>query len=220
MWDGTIWDRIGLWTQNNNWSGTNKFGDSTNYTQVSSSGFQTLHGNARVHREVKIDASIVNKGASAPTTTTRAVGASGGVACPVIQFSKVTQQDVYFHIHAQSDTDSTANVTFHVMWLPGSGWTTGNYVWKLEYLIKYEDATYGNADISTGTPTTISADVTPANNHTHIETEFATGIDLNEHQVMCCHFYRDVATDNADDVGEVTFFEIEYVKNSLGEPIT
>ena len=84
-------------------------------------------------------------------------------------------------------------------------------MWKLEYLAKAN-----NASFATGTPTTISADVTPANATDSIETEFASTIDLNAEQTLCGHFYRDVANDNGDAKGEIRFFEIEYTSNKLG----
>lgn len=211
--------KIPMLEDDNDFTGINKFGSSTNYTQIDATGNVSMVGTARTLMEIKINANVVSKGASAPTQTTRAIGASGGVAIPVLQFSKTTQQDVYFDFHPQDDMDNTVNVNLHVMWQPGASWSAGNYMWKAEYLVKYEDASYGDADISTGTPTTISMNVTPANNHTMIETHFTDTIDLNTDQVLFVHFYRDVANDNADDVGSISFWEIEYTKNKLGENI-
>ena len=68
-----------------------------------------------------------------------------------------------------------------------------------------------------GAPTTIDADVTPGATTDIIETEFATSIDIGLEQVLWCRFWRDVANDNGNDVGEVRFCEIEYVANKLGE---
>lgn len=206
-------------TANQAFTGTNKFGSTTNYTQLDTSGRLTMVGNARVLKEDRVDANVATKGSSAPTASTRTAGASGTLKFPVIQFSKVTQQDVYFTFHIEPDTDTTSPVQFHLMWIPGASYTTGNYVWKLEYLTKYEDNSYGDATITTGTPTTISEDVTPSSATSLIETHFATTISVNTSQVIMGHFYRDVAADNADDVGEVLFFEIEYYVNKLGEQL-
>lgn len=155
--------------------------------------------------EYYIPAGRTKAGASAPTDTLRAIGASGGVLIDVQQFSKTVQQDVYFEWHTPYNLDNTEPVEFHLMWLPGSAYTTGNYLWKLEYLVKNETDPH-----NTGTPTTIPADVTPAGAVNMIETEFVNTIPIIRSQILCCHFYRDVAGDNADDTGDVNFFEIAY----------
>lgn len=185
------------------------------YTKLDSMGRLTLTGNARVKKEVRIETSRVKKGAAAPADAERAVGASGAVVMPVITFSKTTQQDCYFIIHTPSDLDTTATAQFHLMWQPGAAWTTGNYMWKLEYLVMNENG----ATLLAGTPSTIEADVTPANATTNIETEFVGAITIAADQMMVCHFYRDVANDNGDDIGCVSYFELEYTVNKLGEAI-
>jgi hypothetical protein len=192
--------------------GDSSAGAPTNYTNFSADGTMTMVGTAKVTKEIRLEPTAAGAGASAPTDALRAVGASGGVLLPVDKFSKVTQQDLHFVFHAPSDIDDDTNVEFHLMWLPGSAWTAGNYMWKLEYLVFNENGTY-----TAGTPTTISADVTPANATTMIETEFTSTIDLNAEQFIVGHFYRDVASDNGDDTGDVYEFELEYTSNKLGQ---
>ena len=199
------------WTGDHDFQATTDLGSATNYTRFANDGTQTMAGTARVRREIQVSELFSELGGSAPTRTTRAVGASGGVVVPVLSFSDVVQNDVYFEIHAAHDTDDSVSVEFHIHWIPNSTWTSGNYMWKLEYLAKAN-----NASFATGTPTTISADVTPANATDSIETEFASTIDLNAEQTLCGHFYRDVANDNGDAKGEIRFFEIEYTSNKLG----
>lgn len=188
-------------------------GGTTNGTIFPKGGKQVMLGTARVQKELRIQAYATHNGVSAPTETTRAVGASGTVEIPVLQFSKTSQQDVYFVFHAPEDMDYTVPASFHLMWQPGAAWTSGNYMWKLEYLIMNGNG----ATLLAGTPTTISADITPSNATTNLETTFAGDITLAIDQMMVCHFYRDVANDNADDVGSVGFFEIHYTSNKLGE---
>lgn len=144
-------------------------------------------------------------GASAPTLTNRAVGASGNVLLPVAQFSLTTQQDVYFLFHVPEEHDDNFTIEFHAMWLPGSAWSAGNYRMKLEYLVKLETAAY-----NTGAPTTIEMSVTPANATNVIETEFTDKITAGHEQMVWCHFYRDVANDNGDSTMDLMFFEFEY----------
>lgn len=195
-------------------------GDGTNYTKFGSNGFITLHGTARRKQQYRIHAGSSTKGVSAPTDYLRTIGASGDVKKPVLQFSDVSQQDIYFEIHCPEDLDSSENPEFHLMWIPGASWTSGNYRWVLEYMVKSEDASYGDANTTIGTPTTIYMDATPSNNYDLIETKFTDKfIGVSENKIIICHLYRDVANDNADDVGEINFFEFTYISNKLGEEL-
>jgi len=65
---------------------------------------------------------------------------------------------------------------------------------------------------------TISKDVTPSNATTNREDEYTDAITLEVNQIMVCHFYRDIA-DTGNAVGEVSFFEIEYEADKLGETV-
>ncbi len=156
--------------------------------------------------EYRIEAPRTALGASAPTVTTRAAGASGGVKIPVLSFSKTVSQECFFIFHYQNDQDFAQPVEFHMMWIPATGYSTGNFMWKLEYLI-YDEYT---GDISSGIPTTIEESVTPADAITLIETEYSDTITLEEDQILIGRFYRDTANDNGDVAGEVLFFEINY----------
>lgn len=166
----------------------------------------------QVKREQRVPAFQSRNGASAPTIALRQIGSSTDMLTPVVQFSKTTQQDVYFIIHGPKEEDDTQDVAFHIMWVPGANWTTGNYMWKLEYIIK----TVGNS-LGLVASTTIQANITPTSASILREDAFASAIGLNSEQLMFCHFYRDVANDNGDDTGDVLFFEIEYFANKLGE---
>ena len=169
-----------------------------------------------VYKEILIPVTrLQSSGVSAPTLTVRAAGASGGIKVPILSFSKTSEQEVYTEMHMPTDVDGSVNVSFHLMWVPGASWTSGNYMWKLEYLVKNE---FGVA-INAGSPTTIEESVTPANAVDLIETEFSDTIDAGPDQVIMARFYRDVANDNGNDVGDVRFIEIEYVSSSDGEPL-
>jgi len=193
-------------------NGSLQIGDGTNYTQIATDGTITLHGTAKTKKEIRIPIGALGKGASTPTEALRSIGVSGNVKKNVLQFSKVTQQDIYLEIHPNYEQDDGVNHELHLVWVPGTGYTSGNYIWKVEYLIKDE-----SGDLTTGTPTTISVDVTPSNATDMIETVFPDTYDLNIGQVLFGHLYRDVASDNADDVGSINLIESEYTVNSLGE---
>jgi len=192
---------------------TVRLGDwDTNYAKFAKDGELTLVGTARVKKEIRVPVALAKLGASAPTQALRQIGTTATMLGTFDQFSKTVQQDVYFKVHVPYDCDTTATMSFHIVWLPGAAWTAGNYVWKLEYIVKSEDAAY-----NTVASTIISADVTPANATNFIETEFATGITVAQEQAIYCHFYRDVASDNGDATGDISMFEFEYTINKLGE---
>lgn len=157
--------------------------------------------------EYRIPGYTAKVGASAPTAANRAIGESGTVLIPVIKFSNISQNDVYFIFHIPEELDANKKVYFHVVWAPGVGFdeNTGNYMMKLEYLVKNEDST-----ILSSEPVTLSFDVTPDNENTLVETEDSTGISALKDQSIFCHFYRDVANDNAGATLDVIMFEFEY----------
>jgi hypothetical protein len=156
--------------------------------------------------------SVLIPSGNPPTRRQISVGASGGVLEDVLGFATGADDMVYFTFHYPSDLVESVNVEFHLMWLPQSGWTSGNYVWALEYIIKAEGANY-----TTGTPTTITMDVTPANATDFIETVFSSTIDLDKDEILICRFYRDVSGDSGDDEGLVRFFEIKYTGYKIPE---
>lgn len=166
-----------------------------------------------VLKELRLDTYQVRLGSSAPVATARIIGASGSIRVPCIQFSPTLVQEVYMEFHAPSDLDPTKPVHLHLMWQPSAGWTTGNYSWKFEYLVKNENG----STILAGTPTTIAISVTPANATTFREDEYPDNITLGLDQVIMARFYRDTAADNANQNGEVRWWELEYTSNRLGE---
>lgn len=172
-----------------------------------------LIGQTDAEREIRIFAYHVEKGVSAPTESTRAVGVSGSVLMPVLQFSKTSQNDVYFVFHSPEDMDWSLPAHFHLMWQPGASWTAGNFLWKLEYLVLDGNG----ATLLSGTPITISKDITPVNATTNREDSFVGDIVLTVDQIMISHFYRDTANDNGNDVGSVLAFELHYISNKRGE---
>jgi hypothetical protein len=195
-------------------SGATYLGDggTTNYFEAKADGEVALHGTARVKLEQTSSAFSQKLGVSSPSSVLRQIGTTATMLEPVLEFSKTVQNDIYFVLHVSEMADSTVDVEFHLMWVPGAAWTAGNYVWKLEYIVKDEDA-----DSTTVASTTISEDVTPANATDFIETEFSTTINADAQQTISCHLYRDVASDNGDDHGDVRFVEYEFTANKLGE---
>lgn len=190
------------------------FGNSTGYVIFGEDGTMNMYGTARVKEQEKLLAVSAVKGNSAPANTLRSVGSSGTLLKPMISFSQTIQQDIYFEFHSPYAMDYTSPADFHLVWAPGTSWTSGNYIWKLEYLVIDEDA-----NLSLRTPITISMNITPTNKNI-IETEFIDLINFtDDDQILVAHLYRDVANDNANDVGDVDILEMNYYKNKQGEKI-
>jgi hypothetical protein len=167
----------------------------------------------KVEKEIKIEAIRFQPGGNAPTPALRQIGTSVTMLLEVDKFSEASQQDVYFTFHYPDDIDEDEPVNFSLMWLPGASWTAGNYMWKLEYIIKNEVT----GDYSIGDSTTIESDVTPVDAVSFIETTFVDDIILVENEIMICHLYRDVANDNGDDTGDVLFVELHYISDRRGK---
>lgn len=165
---------------------------------------------ASQEKELRVPAGAASKGASAPTDALRAIGASGGVKIPVSQFSKTTQQDLYFEIHPDTDMDHDQSCAFHLMWLPGASWTTGNFVWKLEYITIDEES----GVVTSGTPTTITFTCIVTSATQFIECRSPFSVAVPDGHTVCVHLYRDVAADDGNDVGEVRFLELVYKTKS------
>ena len=161
---------------------------------------------------VPVSATKVPAG-SPPGTELEDVGASGDVQENVLAFGTISDEEIFVTIHAPPDIDSSQDVVFVIMWRPDPNWTSGNYMWALEFIVKEEE----DVSSATGAPTTIKVDVTPDNADDYIETEFASTIDLNKDQVLIARFYRDTALDDADDDGLLRFFEIEYMAFKIPE---
>ena len=154
--------------------------------------------------EVRVDPRGGVGGGSA-TVGTRAIGASGSIVIPIISFSASVSQNDNFVIHVPMDLDPSRPVRMRMMWIPGASWSTGNYLWKLDYIVKHETAA-----VNTGDPTTLTINVTPANATTMREDEWTTNIYVNLFEAIYCRLWRDVANDNGDDVGQVSYLELYY----------
>lgn len=189
-------------------------GGISDYVEIAGDGFITLVGDARVKNHVSVFATGAGPGINTPTLTTRAIGGSGGVEVDVLRFSDILQNDSRIGFCGPPSIDDSANGHFVLKWIPGVTYNnSGFYRWVVEYLVKDADG-----DVTTGTPTTISVDVTPSNNTDRIETVFPASVDLNGGQRVSAHFYRDAASDTANGGGgDVEEWQFEYTQNKIGQ---
>jgi hypothetical protein len=186
-------------------------GGTTDYAKVLGNGQFSLHGAGRVKNLLTIKANGAGPGLNTPTLNQRDVGASGNVKIEVLSFSNLVVNDSLISFDGPYSIDDTVNVKFVIKWKPGPGYTGGNFATQFEYLVKSS-----TGDITTGTPTTITADVTPANADDMIVTAFAATIDLNAGDVLAGTFSRQVGSDNGDAVMDIREFALEVVEDKLG----
>jgi hypothetical protein len=186
-------------------------GGTTDYAKVLGNGQFSLHGAGRVKNLLTIKANGAGPGLNTPTLNQRDVGASGNVKIEVLSFSNLVVNDSLISFDGPYSIDDTVNVKFVIKWKPGPGYTGGNFATQFEYLVKSS-----TGDITTGTPTTITADVTPANANDMIVTAFAATIDLNAGDVLAGTFSRQVGSDNGDAVMDIREFALEVVEDKLG----
>lgn len=177
---------------------------------------------ARVEKELIFGATVVKPGVTAPGQEILQVGALAVIFVPTLAFDPTgggADQEAFLVFHMPFDLDTSVPVEFHLMWIPDPNWVGGDYFWSLDYIIKKEDASEGDADRTIGALTTIFEEVTPANANDFIETEFSTTIVVGEEEVIYARLYLDRSESGANDDGHVTFVEICYTSNKLGEEV-
>lgn len=171
---------------------------------------------ARAKIEVRLNVDAIRTGATPPAEeATESMGASGNIKIPSLAFGVAGggDEEVFFILHMGKGCDGTVDVQFHLIWKPDQNWSSGDYRWVLEYLVK--DASGGDA--SAGTPTIVNEDTTPANANDIIETEFTGTIDAGPNQLVFCRLSLDKSESGADADGHLLFVETEFTIDKLGE---
>lgn len=177
---------------------------------------------ARVRKELTFNATVIKPGVTAPAAETLQVGAIAVLFVPTLAFDPTgggADQEAFLVFHMPKDLDVNFPVEFHLMWIPDPNWVGGDYFWALNYIIKKEDASYGDADRTIGAITTIFEEITPANANDFIETEFSSTIAVADEEVIYARLYLDRSESGANDDGHVTFVEICYTSNKLGDEV-
>lgn len=155
--------------------------------------------------EETIRATALTLGATAPTLSSRLLDTGSVIAAPTLDFSSVTTQNVFYLWHVPKNLNSNQPIYFHVMWIPGASWTSGNFYLQFYYRSELENAT-----LPYGTYTVQNADVTPTSATKIIETEYPLGYSVNPDDLLGIMFRRNVSLDNGNDVLQLFFLEIKY----------
>ena len=174
-------------------------------------------------REIPIYITDVKQGADSPDEDTLPIGADGDVEVFVMSFDPTiggNDEELFFKLHMPWNLDNDYNIQIHILWLVDD-WTTGFYIWNIEYFVKNESIAYGgDYNLTTGTPFYIFENVTPLLNNQFIETEFSAGIDANVDQLIFVRLSLDKSLSNATKDAHVMMLEVKYFNISADTSVS
>jgi hypothetical protein len=188
-----------------------RFGDPTNYFQISPTGHVTLNGSATTFDDlrvsglsVKVNASAPDLVAFAPATTNLLVYGFDGAA---------TSEQVYFAIQLPHSYKEGTDITPHVHWTPTTA-DAGNVKWFLEY-------SWANTSVAFAAPTTIT--VTQAAGGTAWVQNKAffssiSGAGKTISSMLICRLYRNPAdaADTYEHDATLLEFDFHFEQDTLG----
>lgn len=216
MWTGSIWDRIALWSQDNEFSGTNKFGTSTDYLQIDNSGLLSLHGDATVWDDLRIEPVPRSSGAKAPSF----ISWKGGLY--LYDFNDAvlaSEKEIFFTVQMPHTWATGTAVEPHVHWVNKTAGTAGQVIrWGLEYSFANIGETFSTPNTIYATTIAGGGDITVPDEH--MITEFAS-IDMTGKgisTVLVCRIFRN-SSDAADTYGGTAgllYLDWHYQVNSMG----
>ena len=198
----------------NCFAGNCSFGNDTNYANFNESGVLTLHGEARVEKEVIFDMLNVKAGHSTPFENEISIGnGESKIKVFVYTFDPSKDEDVWFVWHTTHDLDPSENIEFHLLWVPNDDWVGGSYNWSLDYIIKPD-----NGANNTGIVTNIWENVIPTDSNNFIETRFSTEIiGATNDNIIFARLFLDSSESTSNEDAHVIFVEFKYWVNKLGE---
>ena len=216
MWTGSIWDRVALWTQDNLFSGTNKFGDSTNYLGIDDTGYLHLEGNSTVYEDLRIEPVARNTGSKAPTFT---LWKGGLYLYDFDDAALASEKEIFFTVQMSHTWKEGTAVEPHVHWVNKTAGTAGQVVgWGLEYSKSSIGGTFPAPTTIYGTTLAGGGDITVADEH--LISDFPS-IDMTGDTIstiMVCRLFRNSsdAADTYTGTAGLLYIDWHYERNSLG----
>lgn len=205
-----------------------------NYTMFTSSGYQTMVGEAQPWDDLRIEPVARTTGANAPTfevwaTTNgwRASTGSRGVYLYTFDDANAgSEKEVMFTMQMPHDWNQS-NINFHVHWAGRVNDTTAAPRWGLEYAWKEPGAVYSTTTIiySDGSNYTASGTDVNVSSGTHYLSKFAIGSPNTDQDglssILIGRLFRDSA--NAGDTYNATnadcgllYIDAHYRRNKIG----
>lgn len=201
---------------NNSMTGTNKFGSTTNYTQFSNAGHQTMVGDATVYDDLQVSISNIRVPTSnAPTERLYAFGIGSGVTMPVLGFG--LNNYLYFDVqtsHAMK-LESALDVHLHFV-LPNTTNISDKFKFQLDVVAAGVNTQWA---VPTGSPFSGEHTIAANDNTYHRLLEIADipGVNTTVSTIYHCKLTRVAATSN--EFGSevyVSYIDCHYIKDSMG----
>lgn len=208
MWTGSIWDRVALWAQNNEFTGTNKFGSATDYLQIDNAGNLSLIGNATVFDDFQVPMSNIKAPASDPPTWTSYKG------CELPAFGAGNTNVLYFTAQFPHKWKAGSTIEPHIH-LSYPNANAGNSRWQFTYSWANIDGTFPAQ--TTVTQTFAAPAVT--DKHTYNSFGGITATNFTASSVMLCSISRlgaDAADTYASNIYAVSM-DIHIEQDKLGD---
>lgn len=191
---------------------TAHMGDATNYAAFAADGELSLHGTARVVKDIEIPLSGFGKGAAAPATV---------YLGNLIGFEFTTNDVVYYAQEMPYDWDSATALSFEMRWYVDEAFSTapsGEVRWQLSYVALKENGTEAADTAATAVD---SGDINiPTDAKCITETKFAIpAAALQADDLLFVSIKRiAIAGGNAPTAKPVMVgAALEYTANKLGE---
>ena len=199
--------------------GTTTLGGTSDYTRFTSSGYQSLHGDARVYVIKDIALSKMKKGVGNPP----ADGLEDGF--PTLDFDDGVDEEVFFKFKVPRKYDFSTDMGLHLSFFVDTApVAAAGVAWAVEWKPVATGETFSFA-AGTGTIVDVCAVTTgtPANDKVLISCEGITGgANLMEAgDLLMMRLYRDVSDAGDTFVGDARIAEVHvhFIQNKLGSPM-
>jgi len=185
-------------------------GSSENRTQFISNGYMTMHGTARVRKNIEIAIGSLKPPATHPASWSD-LGIGGAW-----EFSDGTTEAVVLEMPLPLDIDRTEDVVADIAWASSS--TTGNCVWKFSYLMRSEDEAIDAAADDTLTETASPSSTSYGLTTTSFTIPAADISDTDKLLILKLERIGGDANDTLGDAAYLTAMNFNYISDKLGEP--
>jgi len=191
--------------------GNHYFGDggTTNYLQIAADGELSLHGTAKVRKNIEIAIGSIKPPATHPASWVD-LGIAGAW-----EFSDGTTETVILEMPLPLDIDRTEDVVVDIGWASPS--TSANCVWETSYLLRSEDEAIDAAADDTLQEIAGSSSTAEGLVKTSFTIPAADISDTDLLLILKLERIGGNANDTLEDVAHLTAMNFNYVSNKLGE---
>lgn len=193
-------------------TGDAAIGDDANDTLFSTTGVQTMTGDARVIKNRWFPFNALKAPGTKPAEF-KEWGISG-----VWEFSDATDDTIVFNLQIPNDMDITIAPSFLIGWSTNTALAAETAVWQLEYLY-----TATGEDTTAAAQETLTVDSDAITQADGLIVAEITGMDLPEATDVCMHSrIKRLGADPNDDLTDTTELHgvcIKYTSNKLGEAL-